>query len=634
MTETASRIQQAVGEELAKERRFVAWEFRGEEDRKVPVNPHTGSNASVSDPETWGTLEEALERAEQDGLAGVGIVLGGGLAGVDLDECRDPETGEVRPWAKELMRTLSGLYWEISPSGTGFKGFGQAAPDSLPSGVSLPMDTPPIRANGNHTPGVEIYTSSRYFTLTSRHVEGTEDRIRPAPEQWANLKRYVDSRGVESTGLGDLQYSYEPTGEDVLPATFLRALEEDEGLRRIWEGEKEGDDTSRSGYDASLAARMVRADYEDWEIEAALRQNPHGQIGTGKLEGREADRQIRRLIAKARTRWGRSERDGSRERPEPEILRGDVLLEAGPPEKDEPLVPRFVWPGRITTLAGREKSGKSSLSAYITAAFTTGGDVLNRTVSDPGSVLWVTTPSEAAQIDPALDLQFFGGDPGRLYVLPEVRWRDDPIGEIHRAVETVNPDMVVVDSLSSIVTSLDLDLGSDSDWISVYQDLHSVAKGFGVGVLLVHHARRSDDRYRGSGGIGQSTDVLLELMEREEDQPRVRRIYPKGRARRLESLELEPYKIQLTPDMDDYVYLGPISGSGDGPDQEILNYVRANDGCSTSDVQKQVGIRDTEVTKKLESYEKMGVLSSVDHGPGKATTWHFEEQTEMEGPFK
>lgn len=558
----------------------------------LPVEPD-GKKPLIRDwPNRATTDEEQIEQWWEDHpKANVGLLMGEEAGAVALDE--DPRNDGDLDSLGPLPETL------VHRTGGG----GRHAFFQFHEALDRSRDL---------APGVEVKSNGTFVVAPpSVHPSGDQYKV----EQDASL---AQPPGWLLNGAGGSERTEE--GETSGQSNRIRTL--------IREGASEGSRNetisdiarflARKGVPRDVAAALL----EDW---ARTKCDPPYP----------SERDEKSVEDTVRTNYGTVRRRKEQEEyPEPEILRGDVLLEAGPPEKVAPLVPRFVWPGRITTLAGREKSGKSSLSAYITAAFTTGGEVLNRTVSHPGSVLWVTTPSEAAQIDPALDLQFFGGDPGRLYVLPEVRWRDDPIGEIHRAVETVKPDMVVVDSLSSIVTSLDLDLGSDSDWISVYQDLHSVAKGFRVGVLLVHHARRSDDRYRGSGGIGQSTDVLLELMEREEDQPRVRRIYPKGRARRLGSLELEPYKIQLTPDMDDYVYLGPISGSGDGPDQEILNYVRANDGCSTSDVQNQVDIRDSEVTKKLRSYEELGVLSSVDHGPGKATTWHFEEQTEMEGPFK
>jgi len=53
---------------------------------------------------------------------GVGYVLGDGVAGVDLDDCRDPETGTIEPWAAQIITDINS-YTEVSPSGTGVKIF-------------------------------------------------------------------------------------------------------------------------------------------------------------------------------------------------------------------------------------------------------------------------------------------------------------------------------------------------------------------------------------------------------------------------------------------------------------------------------------------------------------------------------
>ena len=68
---------------------------------------------------------------------GVGLALGklqSGqvLAGVDLDQCRDPNTGAFEPWATSLIAFLNS-YTEISPSGTGAKVF---LFGSLPEGAT------------------------------------------------------------------------------------------------------------------------------------------------------------------------------------------------------------------------------------------------------------------------------------------------------------------------------------------------------------------------------------------------------------------------------------------------------------------------------------------------------------------
>ena len=88
----------------------------------MPINPHTGRRASVSKPSQWGTYAEATAFARSNKLPGVGFVLtkGGGITGADLDDVRDAGTGELKPWAADII-ALAETYVEISPSGKGLR---------------------------------------------------------------------------------------------------------------------------------------------------------------------------------------------------------------------------------------------------------------------------------------------------------------------------------------------------------------------------------------------------------------------------------------------------------------------------------------------------------------------------------
>ena len=59
---------------------------------------------------------------KQFGVTGVGYVFSDDemCSGVDLDDCRDPETGVVADWAKAIISELCS-YTEVSPSCTGVK---------------------------------------------------------------------------------------------------------------------------------------------------------------------------------------------------------------------------------------------------------------------------------------------------------------------------------------------------------------------------------------------------------------------------------------------------------------------------------------------------------------------------------
>jgi primase-polymerase (primpol)-like protein len=102
---------------------------------KMPYAPNGHGRAASNDPATWGMRTRAEERLRtlprRHGAAGIGVMLGTrldapalGLGGVDLDSCRDPESGALAPWASAVISRFA-TYCEVSPSGTGVKLFFQ-----------------------------------------------------------------------------------------------------------------------------------------------------------------------------------------------------------------------------------------------------------------------------------------------------------------------------------------------------------------------------------------------------------------------------------------------------------------------------------------------------------------------------
>ena len=86
---------------------------------KVPYQAECPSTrASSTDATTWSEFDTAHAAVEDGKADGVGFVLGDGYVGVDLDACRDPETGVMTAEAHAIIDGLSS-YTEISPSGTG-----------------------------------------------------------------------------------------------------------------------------------------------------------------------------------------------------------------------------------------------------------------------------------------------------------------------------------------------------------------------------------------------------------------------------------------------------------------------------------------------------------------------------------
>jgi primase-polymerase (primpol)-like protein len=116
--------------------------------------------ADVSDPRTWAPLADALAAVAAGRAAGVGVVLGAGIVGVDLDGCCTVETGAITDDALAIVRAIDS-YTEVSPSGTGLH-------------VLVRGTLPP---HGRRRGDVEMYAARRFFCLTGEHLAGTPRTI-------------------------------------------------------------------------------------------------------------------------------------------------------------------------------------------------------------------------------------------------------------------------------------------------------------------------------------------------------------------------------------------------------------------------------------------------------------------------
>jgi hypothetical protein len=146
--------------DLKKMPQWVVWRAEGQagvKPTKVPYDPTLPNcRAKSNDPQTWGTYEQAEAAYLEGEYTGIGFVLnGGGMVGIDIDNCvidGVPSTSSIH-----LMHQLGVKYIELSPSGTGLRGFGYA--ENLEKGV-----------NGKFGDlKVELYSDVRFLTVTG-HV--------------------------------------------------------------------------------------------------------------------------------------------------------------------------------------------------------------------------------------------------------------------------------------------------------------------------------------------------------------------------------------------------------------------------------------------------------------------------------
>ena len=157
-------------EQLKAQRRWVLWRLETvhEKQTKVPYQP-TGRKAMANNRATWHTYAECAALASQ--YSGVGLVLGNGVWGVDIDGCCDAMSGKFTPESREVVIGLDS-YGEYSPSGSGCHVLGLG---KLP-GPGLKKPHPGCKA-------VEVKSDGYYFTFTGRHLSKTPAELMDRQEQ-------------------------------------------------------------------------------------------------------------------------------------------------------------------------------------------------------------------------------------------------------------------------------------------------------------------------------------------------------------------------------------------------------------------------------------------------------------------
>lgn len=239
--------------ELKTNARWVGWrwELRDGDWTKVPIDIKTGGNARSTDAGTWTTWEraEAAYTARRFSIDGLGYILtGDGLVCIDLDNCRDPETGEIADYARELVGDFE-TYREVSARKTGIHVFLYGAlPGPRCVGYLLP----------DKEGKVEIYRDAKYIAMTGHGIGG--DSLIDV----ANCQEQLDAL------YGRLFGQPEAEPEPATVRTAVAELEEDydilrraldaangEKFRRLYYGKWQDAYPSHSEADLALCAMLT-----------------------------------------------------------------------------------------------------------------------------------------------------------------------------------------------------------------------------------------------------------------------------------------------------------------------------------------------------------------------------------------
>lgn len=218
--------------ELTSLNRWLVW--RG---AKIPYCASVPSmKASSTDPETWGSFEQARTTYEDGGFTGIGIALNGdGLVGVDLDKCvtdSKPSAG-----ALSILDRIGCGYVEFSPSGTGLRGFGYG---------------PTIKGTRGKLGdvNVELYSTGRYLTVTGHLLRDGQVKALPGFAEMAEeIKAPPISQAIDT---------YREHRDDSSHISVLSVLSVGDAIARTMP--KSAGERNRCLFEL---ARLVRASWPD-----------------------------------------------------------------------------------------------------------------------------------------------------------------------------------------------------------------------------------------------------------------------------------------------------------------------------------------------------------------------------------
>jgi hypothetical protein len=500
--------------ELLQGTRAVLWNYEqrnGSKPTKVPRVPHRpAEKASVTDSNTWGSFEDAIA-AVMDGKAdGIGRVLGDGFTVIDIDGCRDAQTGDITAEAWRIIDELNS-YTEISPSDTGVHIW---CCGMLPAGR-------------RRSDLIEMYESVRYMTLTGLHLAGTPTTVE---ERTSELKR-LHARTFPSPVT-----THHATLDDA--ELLNRALSAKNGnvFARLWDGETlmHGDDDSAA--DLALCSHLAFWTGKDAaRIDRLFRQSGLMRQKWDEHRGRQTygEKTIERAIQLCRDSYASASNGSSRKSSSPSRVNGSQLLPESAIEPAPVLVPladvqpesvEWIWPGRVAVgkialICGDPGLGKSWITLDVAARMSSGRGWPDGAPAAPtGNVLLLSAEDALADtIRPRLDA--LGADVTRITHLPFVRAGDkqravqlSDIGIIDEAIRRTNARLVVIDPISAYLGSTDSH--RDSDVRGLIAPLAALAEGTGVAVVGVMHLAKSTQRpaiYRAVGSIAFTAAARIVL---------------------------------------------------------------------------------------------------------------------------
>lgn len=496
---------------------------------KRPVQPD-GSPARVNDPSTWLTFKEARIWFEKvGGFDGIGYVLieGDGIVAIDIDNCRNPDTGELSDFAQRIINQFPS-YREISLSGGGLHIF-------LRGEIPEEYLTTSVTGRKNSQLGIEVYRSGRFIAMTGDVFDEDHRELADCQEQLAELMAECIPPQAPPPRLesdGEFLPAIQLSCKEICP----RVEEEDQEL---WAGNLDAYDGDHSRADLALVRKIVfytgdneelidevfsasglyrdkwdRPDYQHRTVRSAL-------ASTTELFGGTVDEPDFTPIE-------RKDTDGNGET-RPAIVSLSELVAAAVPMA-LPVIDGLLRPGETANVIAAAKKGKSFLLYGLILCIVTGRSWLGRFPTHRGRALLVDNELHPATIRTRLQavaatMGLQSSDYLDQIDILSLRGRLMDVNRLGSIVKTIPPGRYSIISLDAWYRLYPKGV-SENDNAAVaglFNRVDRYAAATDSSWLLVHHASKGSqadksvvDVGAGAGSQARAADAHIILREHAE----------------------------------------------------------------------------------------------------------------------
>ena len=258
-------------------------------EQKIPRIPKSEAYASVTDPSTWGTFDDALQGLEDGKYSHLGFVVTSTdpYVLIDLDPLK--ENNELVPMTdpRAIERELRNQSWvkafnsltELSLSGRGYH--------IICKGKLLA----PFKKDG-----VEVYSESRFFQLTGNFIE-RKDGKPPIIADVQDTLNQLFNRASQPIALPTQPASPKAPQSDQTVLDRLGQATNAQDIYELWQGKWQGNYPSQSEADLALLSHLCFYTQDDQQVARLFRQS---NLGTRPKANNPRDPYVETSIKKLR----------------------------------------------------------------------------------------------------------------------------------------------------------------------------------------------------------------------------------------------------------------------------------------------------------------------------------------------